>query len=201
MGLTRKEQAARSRQKLIDAAYELITKKGYDATSILDITQACGMSPGNFYNYFKSKEDIILALEREPYDSFVEELASTAGQPIIEQICSYIKYYVNLSVNRYGLHYNRQWYIRYMRPREEPQKLTKIEVQLQEIQKILLCGIQSGEISDSAPIEDIAQHIAFELHGMNITHIISDGTFEVEPWIDKYCDFVKNVLLKPYLIS
>lgn len=201
MGLTRKEQAARSRQKLLDAAQELITKKGYDAVSISDITKACGMSPGNFYTYFKSKEDIILVSEREPYDSFLSELAKKSGQPVISQLCDYIKYYVDVAVNKYGVNYNRQWYVQHMRPVSDPDKPTKMEIAVNEVREILELGIRRGEFSDSIPAEELAQYIIFELQGLNICHIMSDGAFDAAGWTERYCDFVVNKMLKEYLIS
>lgn len=200
MGLTRKEQAARSRQKLLDAACELIRKNGYDATSISDITQACDMSPGNFYNYFKSKEDLILAIEREPYESFFDELEKISDQATINQLCNYIKYYVDIAVNKFGVGYNRQWYAQHMRPREDLEKPTKLEITINECRQILTHGVQSGELAHNTPVEDLSEYIAFELHGMNICHIMSEGTFDAMAWTDKYCAYVENVMLKPYFV-
>lgn len=201
MGLTRKEQAARSRKKLLDAAQELITKKGYDAVSISDITKACGMSPGNFYTYFKSKEDIILVNEREPYDSFLNELGKNGEQPVINQLCDYIRYYVDVAINKFGVNYNRQWYVQHMRPMSDPGKPTKMEIAVNEVRGILELGVRKGEFSGDAPLEELAQYIVFELQGLNICHIMSDGTFDAAGWAEKYCEFVADTMLKQYLIS
>jgi len=38
---------------------EIISEKGYHGTHIKDITERAGTSVGNFYRYFKSKEDIV----------------------------------------------------------------------------------------------------------------------------------------------
>ncbi len=38
---------------------ETISEKGYQGTRIKDITERAGTSVGNFYRYFKSKEDIV----------------------------------------------------------------------------------------------------------------------------------------------
>lgn len=52
---------------LIDVALKLFSQKGFYVTTIPDIAEKAGMSVGNFYNYFKSKD--ILAKELVLYIS------------------------------------------------------------------------------------------------------------------------------------
>lgn len=47
---------------IIEKALELFAKNGIDATSVQDITNACGISKGAFYLSFKSKEDLLVAI-------------------------------------------------------------------------------------------------------------------------------------------
>ena len=49
------------KELIMQASLELFAKKGFYTTTIPDIAQALGMSVGNMYNYFKSKD--ILAKE------------------------------------------------------------------------------------------------------------------------------------------
>ena len=50
------------REKIITTADELFYKNGYNTTSFSDISQAVGISRGNFYHHFKSKDDILAAV-------------------------------------------------------------------------------------------------------------------------------------------
>jgi len=50
---------ASSRETLAEAACELFLEQGYDATSIIDITQRAGVSRSSFFNYFSSKSDVL----------------------------------------------------------------------------------------------------------------------------------------------
>ncbi|KRA23569.1 hypothetical protein ASD65_03375 [Microbacterium sp. Root61] len=52
---------ASSREVLAEAACELFLERGYDATSIVDITTRAGVSRSSFFNYFASKGDILWA--------------------------------------------------------------------------------------------------------------------------------------------
>lgn len=47
------------RQRIIEAAYELFYRKGFNQTSFSDIAQAADFPRGNFYYYFKSKDDLL----------------------------------------------------------------------------------------------------------------------------------------------
>lgn len=50
---------ASSRETLAEAACELFLERGYEATSIADITQRAGVSRSSFFNYFASKSDVL----------------------------------------------------------------------------------------------------------------------------------------------
>jgi len=46
------------KEEIIKTACKLFAKQGYYNTTVPDIAQAMGMSVGNFYNYFESKEEL-----------------------------------------------------------------------------------------------------------------------------------------------
>jgi AcrR family transcriptional regulator len=50
-----------TRDKLLMAAMELFTTKGYEATSVAEILARAGVNAGSLYYFFKTKEDLLLA--------------------------------------------------------------------------------------------------------------------------------------------
>ncbi|GHI00424.1 TetR/AcrR family transcriptional regulator [Neobacillus kokaensis] len=50
------------KQLIMETALELFAKQGFEATSVQQITDHCGISKGAFYLSFKSKDELILAL-------------------------------------------------------------------------------------------------------------------------------------------
>ncbi|MBR1730572.1 MAG: TetR/AcrR family transcriptional regulator [Selenomonadaceae bacterium] len=50
------------RQKILDAAALQFKKKGFSETSISDIMKSAKLGVGTFYNYFESKEELLLIL-------------------------------------------------------------------------------------------------------------------------------------------
>jgi len=65
------------RRKLLDAARTLFREKGYEATSIGDITSRAGTAAGAFYTYFRSKRQILVILINE----LVQRLSSVDLRP------------------------------------------------------------------------------------------------------------------------
>jgi AcrR family transcriptional regulator len=55
---------AKSREKIMEAALELFTQRGYHGTSISLIAERAGVSTGLMYNYFQSKVELLEAIVR-----------------------------------------------------------------------------------------------------------------------------------------
>jgi len=62
------------RNKIVDTADALFYQQGYAQTSFSDISDALGMSKGNFYYYFKSKDDILNAVIEKRSEAIRQDL-------------------------------------------------------------------------------------------------------------------------------
>lgn len=51
-----------NRTRIVEAADQLFYKRGYNQTSFSDIAEMTGIPRGNFYYYFKTKDDILAAV-------------------------------------------------------------------------------------------------------------------------------------------
>lgn len=60
------------KQLIMETAIQLFAEKGIDATSVQQITDACGISKGAFYLSFKSKEELIVSI----IDYFMKNITS-----------------------------------------------------------------------------------------------------------------------------
>ena len=77
--LTRAESQALTRQKLLDSAFEVVSRLGYDGASVERISEEAGFSKGAFYSNFNSKEDILQQLLQENASNDVEDLTALLG--------------------------------------------------------------------------------------------------------------------------
>jgi AcrR family transcriptional regulator len=53
---------ASTREQIVSAADELFYRQGYQHTSFAELAEAVGISRGNFYHHFKSKDDLLEAV-------------------------------------------------------------------------------------------------------------------------------------------
>ena len=70
-----------SRNKILDAAFELFARNGFHSTSINQIAQHAGVAKGLIYNYFDKKEDLMSGIIHrgfEEADGIVQEIMQAA---------------------------------------------------------------------------------------------------------------------------
>lgn len=60
------------REKLIQTAKKLIYRQGYNQTTLADIAEHSGISVGNIYYYFKTKEQLVQAIIDKRTERFLE---------------------------------------------------------------------------------------------------------------------------------
>src|ERR1700712_5660908 len=86
MGL-RERKKAMTRLALEDAALELFAVKGFDHTTVDEISEACDVSRRTFFRYFASKEDIFSGDKDEHQDEMFELIASRpADEPALDSL-------------------------------------------------------------------------------------------------------------------
>ena len=66
-----------ARNKLLEAALQVIRTKGYASTRVEDICAAAGLSKGAFFHHFASKEELAI-IAAEYFETMAESLFSAA---------------------------------------------------------------------------------------------------------------------------
>lgn len=99
--MLREARKQKTKQSIIQHAITLFKQKGYENVTVEEITNACGIAKGTFFNYFPKKEHILLHIT----DSYMELLSQMIERhqqvPIKEQLvyifrdllAIYIKYF------------------------------------------------------------------------------------------------------------
>ncbi|WBL17082.1 TetR/AcrR family transcriptional regulator [Sutcliffiella sp. NC1] len=130
------------RQKLIEAAYKVFSQKGFNNTSVKEVAQEAGITPGLVHYYFKSKEELLFAVQRDiqskyhkHYDG--EDTSTTEPLEVLKEIKSRVQN-------------NPDWY----RWRYELYSLgLKNESLQQEVQSMM----KSGRDSLSYPLQSLVK--------------------------------------------
>lgn len=71
-----RKRTRNTRGRIIDAAWKLFYRQGYDDTTVEEIIEESGTSRGSFYHYFQGK-DALLSTLSDVFDQKYEELSET----------------------------------------------------------------------------------------------------------------------------
>lgn len=77
----REQRKLETQQKLLNAAEQVFSELGYQAASILDITEAADVSKRTFYLHFNDKEAIIEALAMREFEKLRAQLEEMENIP------------------------------------------------------------------------------------------------------------------------
>jgi len=70
---TRETNKTKNRQAIIKAGIRIFIDKGVSETTVRDIIRSTGLASGTFYNYFNSKEEVLVAI----FDDFAKEIGKS----------------------------------------------------------------------------------------------------------------------------
>jgi TetR/AcrR family transcriptional regulator, transcriptional repressor for nem operon len=79
------------REKIVEAALELFHTRGFNGCGVLDITDAAGVPKGSFYNHFKSKELLALAVLALYLKRIRFEMLHDKRKPPLQRLRSHFK--------------------------------------------------------------------------------------------------------------
>jgi AcrR family transcriptional regulator len=84
-------------RRVLAMAAALFYERGAVATSVRDITRACGLSPGALYNHFASKDDLLFVLVEHGHDRLDRRIAAAladVGDDPLAWLEAFVRAYV-----------------------------------------------------------------------------------------------------------
>jgi TetR/AcrR family transcriptional repressor of nem operon len=92
-----REDKARNRQNIVEAAGRMFRSKGVDAVGIAELMKEAGLTHGGFYNHFASKEDLAaeacgasFTASLGSLEQLLEEGADPTGPPLKRVVDTYL---------------------------------------------------------------------------------------------------------------
>lgn len=74
------------RQQIVDAARTRFSDRGFAGTSMADVVTEAGLSTGAIYRYFRSKDELIIAVCEQGSSAFPEDLTADAIHDFLERM-------------------------------------------------------------------------------------------------------------------
>jgi TetR/AcrR family transcriptional regulator, cholesterol catabolism regulator len=71
----------RKRQEVLATAARLFAERGYQATSMQDLTEATGLAAGGLYHYIGSKEQLLIRICDELLEPLLEQARAIVARP------------------------------------------------------------------------------------------------------------------------
>jgi AcrR family transcriptional regulator len=177
----RERRSAELRERLFRAALQLFARKGYTETTVEDITNAADVGKGTFFNYFPSKEHILVAFGQMQFAKVqaAADAAPTTKLPIR-------KFLRNLALEALAEPTRTPEVVRAVLQANlssEPVRETMRDIHSRAsilLASIIKVGQERGEIRSDLDAMVIAQTIRQSLLGaMLIWSLYADGSLEV----------------------
>lgn len=197
-----KEESNEKKNKLLDNAFKLFTKKGVKDTSVQEIVDNADVAKGTFYIYFKDKyeiRDILIELKsRKLFNSALKELRKTEITDISEQVIFIVDYVINaLTKNQLLLKFiskNLSWGIF----SQTMQKLYEKDSKNEENGVLTLFKKGIGENNLKIKNPEVTLHMIIELVSSTcFNSIIYKMPLPIEEYKPYLYDAIKKLIINP----
>jgi len=199
-GLPRKEREKLfKRHEIISAAVKLFANKGFEKTTLDEIAASSEFGKGTIYNYFKSKEEIFLAILEEISSNYFELLqekfeSTTTLRELVESVTKGIfEFYAAHPEEFILMHRIRNLSISFKPMNKSDALKSHFELIRQLYRKRIISAIENNEIRnvDIESLQLLMQSMFFGY--MHQLHIC--GKLE-SICVDDQLNFVIDVLFK-----
>ncbi|EKN70820.1 transcriptional regulator [Neobacillus bataviensis LMG 21833] len=176
----------KKKKEILASALICFAKRGFQVATIDDIVEHSGISKGSIYNYFKSKDEIYLALmttETEETNELLTKDLDTYDHAI-EKINFLFDVYLTLDVAKDETHskiiVHNEFKLHAARHAELMEKLTARRQQylIQLFSKVIQEGQESGEFNQQLSPELTANLFWSMIDGVTIQSIYKDYPYK-----------------------
>ncbi|HJN87479.1 MAG: TetR/AcrR family transcriptional regulator [Dehalococcoidia bacterium] len=165
------------RQHILGAATACFARQGFHRTTMQDIYNECGLSPGAVYNYFSSKDDIIVAAcldSQEDNSALMEDIAGEQDTRLaLEQLISAIIDQLDAPGVRAAVGLNIELWAEAL---HNPRVGGLLEGIPDPLIEIIVRGQRQGEISFDLDPEAVVRVIAATINGLIPQIALDDST-------------------------
>lgn len=178
--LSKQQQKSKeTKERIFQAAKEILQKNGYENLSIKNICEVAGVSNGSFYHHFQSKDDLLsYHLEEQP--SINPELLElpvdkeSAKETIVEVYLNYASYCDVLGVDFIAGYYHTR------NQALNPDIRTERPYPIVTVQRYLEKAVAANAIQLKLSIEDVVTDIRMLVIGNAFEWALRDGKVDMK---------------------
>jgi len=190
--LTREEQMRR-RREIFNAAARLFAEQGFNETSMREIAGAAGVGKSTLYDYFPTKDDVLLFIFEEELDAFLLQARAVEVMQIsaLEKVKQLMDLQLGVLLSKKSLYLKLMDQVQRLKPQSIQRLQTRRYAYQDMLRDLIAQGIRAGEIRQVDPF------IAVKVLQAVMTPMIftTRPTGTPREMLDKALDIVLNGLL------
>ena len=176
----RKKRTQNTRGKIIEAAWRLFYRQGYDDTTVEEIIEESGTSRGSFYHYFQGK-DALLSTLSDVFDQKYDELMETIDpeQDRFEQLMYLNRELFAMIENSISLDLLARLYSSQLVTRGDRSLLDHGRTYYKLLRQIVLQGQERGELRGDVTANEIVRAYALCERALIYDWCLSAGDYSL----------------------
>lgn len=175
-----KKTSRNTRGRIIQAAWQLFYRQGYDDTTVEEIIEASGTSRGSFYHYFEGK-DALLSSVSYLFDEKYEELMASMDPAVnsFDQLMLLNRELFAMIENSISMDLLARLYSSQLVTKGERHLLDHNRTYYRVLRQIVVQGQQRGELRQSATANEIVRAYALCERALIYDWCLSSGGYSL----------------------
>jgi len=180
-----------TKQKIVDAASQLITKQGVKATTLRDVAEAAGISPGTLTYHFSSREalffEVLIQHMSRQDDQMMKLLAMEDSAARRSMLSRFLTVGANLAFME--LHY----YLMGCSVAKDSELYLPMREKFNQWKNQFKAIVPRAEEKTPAQLEADAQLIYAMINGFSMGSLYDDGSFNTQDMADRLLDILERM--------
>lgn len=191
--LTRKEQAAETKQLLFDTALQLLEEKDFEKITIRDIVKRANVSIGTFYNYYTTKWDVY-------YETYVisDHFFETTVKPelsdipeVLDKIYAFFDYYARYSSEITDFKLTCILYNSANKCFDRQSEIGMVPLLI----SILEEGLEKGVLKSDKSAAELAQFFMISIRGQVYHWCTNDGNYDLRKAVAEHTRLLLQIFI------
>jgi AcrR family transcriptional regulator len=184
-----------TREDILDAAAQVIRKKGFNGASMSAIAEAVNLQKASLYHHVASKQEILLALLDRAIDMLTERISPLAAQsvPAHEKLRGMIHVYLQLMAENADLASVLLFEHRSLEPKQHARHIPNRDRFEALWRDVLSEGVKSGVFV--CPDPEVAARALLGILNWTITWYRPKGALSIQQIADQYIELFYHGLL------
>ena len=178
-------QAQRTKEKIYETSINLFKSKGFDNVTIQDIAKSANISVGLFYNYYKSKNDILyqrFLIADEIFNKFIKN--GIKGDTIKEKIKNYMLFYIDFVMD------HPYDFIKILYNNNNTLFIKEGRAMQALLDPIIEEGFKNEELTVDMKVDEVNEYLYQAMRGLIFHWCLHNGDFDLHQRAEKYLDLL-----------